>query len=105
SWPAPPPRRPYPPSLHDALPICTTSSSCACSCGTAWVKRSALPAKATTASSLAITWSALVASAPQVSATVRISPATSGASPKLRSEEHASELQSRENLVCRLLLE
>src|SRR5690606_41353450 len=26
-------------------------------------------------------------------------------SPKLRSEEHTSELQSRENLVCRLLLE
>src|SRR5690606_40476058 len=25
--------------------------------------------------------------------------------PKLRSEEHTSELQSRENLVCRLLLE
>src|SRR5207302_3457605 len=30
------------------------------------------------------------------------SPATHGA---LRSEEHTSELQSRENLVCRLLLE
>src|SRR5690606_42152500 len=28
-----------------------------------------------------------------------------GASPLLRSEEHTSELQSRENLVCRLLLE
>src|SRR5690606_42039422 len=27
------------------------------------------------------------------------------AMPKLRSEEHTSELQSRENLVCRLLLE
>src|SRR5690606_40738250 len=25
--------------------------------------------------------------------------------PRLRSEEHTSELQSRENLVCRLLLE
>src|SRR5690606_39656151 len=25
--------------------------------------------------------------------------------PKIRSEEHTSELQSRENLVCRLLLE
>src|SRR5690606_21076670 len=30
---------------------------------------------------------------------------TSGASPSARSEEHTSELQSRENLVCRLLLE
>src|SRR5690606_40153260 len=27
------------------------------------------------------------------------------ATPKVRSEEHTSELQSRENLVCRLLLE
>src|SRR5690606_39424318 len=26
-------------------------------------------------------------------------------SPRIRSEEHTSELQSRENLVCRLLLE
>src|SRR5690606_41569603 len=30
---------------------------------------------------------------------------TRGAAPPLRSEEHTSELQSRENLVCRLLLE
>src|SRR5690606_41991305 len=29
----------------------------------------------------------------------------SGASTPVRSEEHTSELQSRENLVCRLLLE
>src|SRR5436309_4556977 len=39
-----------------------------------------------------------------------ISPATlsrieNGKLPDLRSEEHTSELQSRENLVCRLLLE
>src|SRR5690606_39589386 len=34
------------------------------------------------------------------------SPSTSAASPvRARSEEHTSELQSRENLVCRLLLE
>src|SRR5690606_39572103 len=34
------------------------------------------------------------------------SPAVSPApSPRTRSEEHTSELQSRENLVCRLLLE
>src|SRR5690606_11740812 len=31
--------------------------------------------------------------------------ATIGAGARLRSEEHTSELQSRENLVCRLLLE
>src|SRR2546429_3810876 len=32
-------------------------------------------------------------------------PASSNASPKRRSEEHTSELQSRLHLVCRLLLE
>src|SRR6266511_5965223 len=32
-------------------------------------------------------------------------PTRSGAPRKRRSEEHTSELQSRENLVCRLLLE
>src|SRR5690606_323702 len=35
----------------------------------------------------------------------RTSAATSAAIPELRSEEHTSELQSRENLVCRLLVE
>src|SRR6266511_4407791 len=30
---------------------------------------------------------------------------SSSATPRTRSEEHTSELQSRENLVCRLLLE
>src|SRR5690606_41209619 len=33
------------------------------------------------------------------------SPSTSPTDPMTRSEEHTSELQSRENLVCRLLLE
>src|SRR5207302_10874600 len=33
------------------------------------------------------------------------SPVSTGASAKARSEEHTSELQSRENVVCRLLLE
>src|SRR5690606_40532810 len=32
-------------------------------------------------------------------------PSFAAEQPKLRSEEHTSELQSRENLVCRLLLE
>src|SRR5690606_41464754 len=32
-------------------------------------------------------------------------PDQGGAARRLRSEEHTSELQSRENLVCRLLLE
>src|SRR5690606_40511370 len=37
-------------------------------------------------------------------ATVRLRAGPAGA-PGVRSEEHTSELQSRENLVCRLLLE
>src|SRR5690606_22616399 len=35
----------------------------------------------------------------------RIADASAGANDAVRSEEHTSELQSRENLVCRLLLE
>src|SRR5690606_41747856 len=35
----------------------------------------------------------------------RITISTVGVVPGIRSEEHTSELQSRENLVCRLLLE
>src|SRR3712207_8885819 len=35
----------------------------------------------------------------------RIPPPSSGESPLARSEEHTSELQSRQYLVCRLLLE
>src|SRR5207302_8293326 len=34
-----------------------------------------------------------------------VSPACDGSRARGRSEEHTSELQSRENLVCRLLLE
>src|SRR5690606_39537653 len=41
---------------------------------------------------------------PPRSATSARVPATSGSPPR-RSEEHTSELQSRENLVCRPLLE
>src|SRR4249919_2603319 len=36
---------------------------------------------------------------------IRVGMGTDGAERRLRSEEHTSELQSRENLVCRLLLE
>src|SRR5215475_16117422 len=49
---------------------------------------------------------------PWMSAGISISSASSpmayrspGSAPSPRSEEHTSELQSRENLVCRLLLE
>src|SRR5690606_41864543 len=67
-------------SLHDALPISQLTRS-------------------------DIAWSCLAESSPlmAVNAWPPISKLTTMASP--RSEEHTSELQSRENLVCRLLLE
>src|SRR5690606_41917357 len=71
----------YPLSLHDALPICS------CSCRRPRPPRPrfpSAPARATTASRCGGS-----------ATTTRCT----------RSEEHTSELQSRENLVCRLLLE
>src|SRR3712207_8823436 len=69
-------------SLHDALPI---SRACTCTCGRygrRWPRRSR-------------------------SSRARSSPpgATAATTPAPRSEEHTSELQSRQYLVCRLLLE
>src|SRR5690606_42007521 len=77
-------------SLHDALPISTWAGSSTCA-------------------SARTTRSAAGASAP----TPRRRPPSSPPRrrrcgrrpPRPRSEEHTSELQSRENLVCRLLLE
>src|SRR3712207_9153955 len=80
-------------SLHDALPICPRCSSVTRSTCVACVRcvslryRSAAPA-ADTASGMP--------SRPKPS---------SDATAKCRSEEHTSELQSRQYLVCRLLLE
>src|SRR5690606_41686434 len=69
--------------------------------------RSALPVPSSTRLS---TWVASLrgGSYPAVfllGATSGIVAAPCGAMPDVRSEEHTSELQSRENLVCRLLLE
>src|SRR5436309_11589786 len=70
----------YPLSLHDALPISRRA-----------VVR------------FARSRCVLVASPPRRTRTN--TPATAAARATPRSEEHTSELQSRENLVCRLLLE
>src|SRR5690606_41740711 len=75
-------------SLHDALPI--------------WSRRTSRRARGTrpTGSSRART------SSSRSTSPSRTRPCSScRASPRRRSEEHTSELQSRENLVCRLLLE
>src|SRR5699024_11312139 len=75
-------------SLHDALPICINKVKArAAACP---VDRSAITARPNTIPAAAL------------------SPCSSRAAsstPSVRSEEHTSELQSRFDLVCRLLLE
>src|SRR5690606_41407404 len=95
----------YSPSLHDALPI---------SSATVAVKTLSKPAFFNAVLKLAAVDVALAAaSAPapvsKLTATplifrLFVSPAVATEMPP-RSEEHTSELQSREKLVCRLLLE
>src|SRR5690606_40119293 len=80
-------------SLHDALPICNQSllsfSTCQSSRSLRWVSTACNSTSSTVPSSS------------------RISSVTRKCFSRFcgRSEEHTSELQSRENLVCRLLLE
>src|SRR5690606_42027117 len=83
-------------SLHDALPI-----------SAAWILRSAGVRQALAyVAPGAIVWAGLLATGihPTIAGVVLglITPVRSWFG---RSEEHTSELQSRENLVCRLLLE
>src|SRR5204862_7600932 len=85
----------YPLSLHDALPISTT--------------RSTPPAAASTREPTgrhdSCIPSATAAVARSPSPPARSPGSTSGRELWWRSEEHTSELQSRRDLVCRLLLE
>src|SRR5690606_41309075 len=76
-------------SLHDALPISPRS---VCNTGLSPGRR------------VASAWSSMVLT---ISALGRVPmlQVTTMPSKQSRSEEHTSELQSRENLVCRLLLE
>src|SRR5690606_41878252 len=80
-------------SLHDALPIWRAASTTRSS-STCWAT-SPRPPRPTSS------WSRTATSSPR-SPTAPSCPASRG---RARSEEHTSELQSRENLVCRLLLE
>src|SRR3712207_9209117 len=74
-------------SLHDALPISNASRSC----------RASSLTRSSSASS--------AASAPSARARTRGRSYSIAAASSSRSEEHTSELQSRQYLVCRLLLE
>src|SRR3712207_6957297 len=81
-------------SLHDALPILTVwGASCALAAPTTPVARAA----ATATQEAAMTFLFMARHA------MRRSPRPKR--PEGRSEEHTSELQSRQYLVCRLLLE
>src|SRR5690606_41325286 len=92
-------------SLHDALPISP--------CRWCWIRRT-ISAKPCAASMRACTaasgrdairwwWSDRVQSSPSYGGLLALRKITHIDCD--RSEEHTSELQSRENLVCRLLLE
>src|SRR5207302_2232420 len=90
-------RTPYcnTPSLHDALPI---SSTCSPSSARSACIRSWMAPRPTSSTRPRPTTDWLVT-------TTTPRPSRRRAESPRRSEEHTSELQSRENLVCRLLLE
>src|SRR5690606_41018848 len=93
------------PSLHDALPISTTRNPAS------WRRRAASrkASPVTFGTSRAVdTPAPLCRRGGEAFSAKMNGPAGGGVGPatgnaSLRSEEHTSELQSRENLVCRLL--
>src|SRR5207302_9847248 len=91
----PPPPPLYPLSLHDALPICSSTRTSS----TTTPARTRRPTR-TIPRAVPPTCSR----SPTAPTPTRPTPATRTGW-RDRSEEHTSELQSRENLVCRLLLE
>src|SRR5690606_41002867 len=92
-------------SLHDALPI---SSAVSLPSSSAVLRRpcpkpvGAMPRSLPPCSA---SWQAACSSRPWRGSSTRSPSAPSSTPWAPRSEEHTSELQSRENLVCRLLLE
>src|SRR5690606_40728677 len=96
---APPPTALYTLSLHDALPICTTVTSDVIAVGphTFEALTPILPY---------VDWfMPTAAEAMEISSRPTAEEAARFFLDRGRSEEHTSELQSREKLVCRLLLE
>src|SRR5690606_41171900 len=100
----PPPLAPDALSLHDALPIYTSLSPHYRNlAGTAAAQMNAIPATAQVYEEMKKAGIELKVAA-DLSGLRFITPLDIYGH-MLRSEEHTSELQSRENLVCRLLLE
>src|SRR5206468_6204931 len=94
SFTAPPPARIYPLSLHDALPISRRSRH-----------RSAGPATAAGSPPTGRGSCACTPRGESICASCCAAAAARADRFPARSEEHTSELQSRSDLVCRLLLE
>src|SRR5690606_39369722 len=93
--PRPPAPRFYALSLHDALPILARLASSSVATSAPPIRCTFCPAATRpSCSSRSGSWPAQM---------ITVSTGSTWGSP--RSEEHTSELQSRENLVCRLLLE
>src|SRR5690606_39316575 len=97
--------QPFPPSLHDALPISSTNPARPRTPNPSSVSsaRSHRPTGlAAFVAGMILAAAALLASCapPPVTVDFYVHPVTGN---DARSEEHTSELQSRENLVCRLL--
>src|SRR5690606_39849253 len=98
---ATPPTELYTLSLHDALPI-SPASPVASGPVASGSDTSPRPG-ATSAPTCTVSPVAPVSPVASPCSRAGVSPAAMSLRP--RSEEHTSELQSRENLVCRLLLE
>src|SRR5690606_41295318 len=88
-------------SLHDALPILNRISRCR---PWVWLRQAAATASNSFDSDLRSSLSLRAMAMDSALSRPRTRPYRKLAS-TVRSEEHTSELQSRENLVCRLLLE
>src|SRR5690606_40968048 len=90
---------PLPLSLHDALPIWAKPWNC--------LRRSRASESSSSSTTSAGDWLGCTSSRRRRGGKGRSRPSRRRCTsfPSSRSEEHTSELQSRENLVCRLLLE
>src|SRR5690606_41541759 len=92
----PPPAETSPLSLHDALPICTVPGGAVVVVSEAGMKGRVKGLLGGPTAGEA---------PPPASMPPEMASEAAAQHQALRSEEHTSELQSRENLVCRLLLE
>src|SRR5690606_39512634 len=102
----PPPSTPDSPlSLHDALPISPTDTLSPSATSSTLSNTTSSPGSASSSSRRTTSPSVTRCCLPPLEKTANIIRLALYMVWVVRSEEHTSELQSRENLVCRLLLE